>query len=186
MIILNTENCYEGFNKKEEFVMFNNYCSLYNDENVDNNTIKWSNFAWEDEKHYFLEFITQEIKKYETKYKTCVLGVGLIGKIGLWNGKHFGGRIIDIENLEDELLSMEVDAISAEIEEDGLLAIKAYHHDGMHYFNLHFITENKLTRCSLLEEYYISSFHNFDIEDLVLLSKNSSPIKIAKSNKYYN
>lgn len=81
----------------------------------------------------------------EKRYRTTVETIGLVGRVGLWNGSPVGGRLLRADRNPIEFMG-DVDRVEATIEEDGTLAIRGYHHDGCHYMNIYLPTENKLKK----------------------------------------
>lgn len=144
-IIFDTNNYYEGFNVKEDSWILGSYSELSSDSDVDTESIRWSNFAYDEEKMYFMEFLEILIKNYEKRYRTSVDYLGLVGRVGLWNGNPVGGRIIKSTNNPIEFMG-NVDIIDVVLDDNGLITIRGYHHDGIHLMNLYLLTENKLKK----------------------------------------
>ena len=174
--IINSENYYEGYDEKEECYIGGSYEELYNNENVDNSTIGWVEYLWEEEKIYFNECIYSLKEQYEERYKTTVEKIVLCGKLGLWNGSPVGGKnISETSFILDNMGN--VDNIEVNIEDDGTITILGYHHDGTHQMNIYFLTENKLNKIG------------YELDDYRFYEKiynDYSPIKLPKKNIYYN
>jgi hypothetical protein len=177
--LISTQNCYEGYDKKEECYCNDSYSNLYDNADIDNSTIEWSQDMWQDEKNYFFEMLQESINQYEKRYKTDIIGIALIGSVGLWNGNPSGGKIYDIKDIEN-ILSMDVDDIEV-VSEDGTITIFGHHHDGSHCMNIYFITENKLRKAGLFSEYEQCGIDSINyIEAIEKLSNTLTPVKEVK------
>ena len=183
--LISTRDCYEGHDIEEDCWIINTYEGLTDDENVDAESIEWSQQAWIDEKNYFFEMLEKEVEKYEKRYHTEVVGIALLGTIGLWNGRHSGGKLYERSNMEN-ILNMDVDDIEVTAYEDGELQIAGSHHDGTHYMSIYFITENKIKKAGLYNEYYYNGISGINyFEGITALSAHLTSLKLTKRNGYF-
>lgn len=174
--IINSKNYYQGYDEKENCYICGTYGDLYDNDNIDNNSIEWDYSSWEEEKQYFNDCIYSLKEQYEKRYHTIVEEVVLCGKVGLWNGSPVGGKNVSetsfiLDNIGD------VDDIEVVIEDNGTITILGYHHDGTHKMNIYFLTENKLNKIG------------YELDDYRFYEKiynNYSPIKLPKKNNYFN
>lgn len=180
--LLDSSECYEGYNNLDECYCMGDYDSLQDDENIDNDTIEWSQSYWEDEKAHFNDFVLSEKKKYETRYKTEVLEIAMCGKVGRWNGSFTGGKIVDF----DDILQMNVDSITIELDDDDSILIKGHHHDGTHLMKLYFLTESNMKKSKIWSSYNYGGANGFDYLDFGKIYDNLKPLKMSKSCKHFN
>lgn len=174
--IINSENYYQGYDKKEKCYIDGSYEDLYENNNVDNNSIEWGYSIWEEEKQYFNDCIYSLKKQYEKRYNTTVKEVVLCGKLGLWHSSPIGGKnVSETSFILDNMGN--VDNIEVNIEDNKTITILGHHHDGTHQMNIYFLTENKLNKIG------------YELDDYRFYEKiynNYSPIKLPKKNNYYN
>jgi len=182
-ILMSTYNCYKGYDNKNKCYIVDNYPNLNSNENIDKSTIEFDNDAWNDEKEYFIDFIKDEIAKYEKRYKTNVIGVALIGTVGLWTGNHFGGKVYSVSSI-NTILNSNVDDIEVVIDRHSrVISIRFIHHDGTHRMKIYFITNGKLKKAKLQCQ-NVMELNNPD--DLRVLRMVLTPIILSKNNKYFN
>lgn len=88
--------------------------------------------------------IRRLVNAYEKRYKTKVIGIGLIGKLGRWNGTFDVGKIVRPTG-SSVLGGFGSDCNSFEIYRgvDKSLYAIGYHHDGKIVLRLYFVTESK-------------------------------------------
>lgn len=174
--IINSENYYQGYDKKEECYIGGSYEDLYDNDNIDNNSIEWDYSTWEEEKKYFDNCIYSLKEQYEKRYNTTVEKIVLCGKVGLWHSSPVGGKnVTETRSILDNI--GEVDNIEVIIEDNGTITILGYHHDGTHKMNIYFLTENKLNKIG------------YDLNDYRAYEKiynTYTPIKLSKKNKFFN
>lgn len=174
--IINSENYCQGYDKKEKCFVGGSYEDLYENENIDNFTIEWDYSTWEEEKQYFNNCIYSLKKQYEKRYHTIVKKVVLCGKLGLWNGSPVGGKnVSETSFILDNMGN--VDDIEVNIEDNGIITILGYHHDGTHRMNIYFLTENKLNKIG------------YELDDYRFYEKiynTYNPVKLPKKNNYFN
>jgi|SRR5690625_3365857 len=142
----------------------------------------WDYLAYEEGSMYFNDFLQKLIEQYENQYKTDVLSLGIVGRVGLWNGNPVGGKIID--RSENPLNHMgSVDHIDVEVEEDGTITINGHHHDGTHRMNLYLLTRNKLRKTA---PYYLDYRENH-YEEIETIYEKLKPLKAKASlvNGFY-
>lgn len=178
--ILSSENYYEGMNPKTEEYLLGDYNYL---EANNCTNIEFANYAWEDEKDYFKEFLKESIEKYERKYKTDVLEVVLCGKVGRWNGTFIGGKVIQ----DYDALSMgdSVESIDVIIDEDNSICIEGSHHDGTHRMGIYFITNSVLRNTGYKAYYENFGKEAFDADFFVKLYSIRKPLKLRRKNGFY-
>src|SRR5699024_11515491 len=93
--IISTENFLIGLDKEKDEAVLGGL-ELYDNPNIDDNTIEFDECSWFDEKSYFFDgMIYDAIKRYEHRYQTTVNNNDLIGTVGLWHGNPSGGVIFD-------------------------------------------------------------------------------------------
>lgn len=139
-------------------------------------TGEFLDFAYEDEKEYFQEFLNVLIEKYEKQYKTSVERLALVGRVGLWNGSPVGGKIISANANPIEHMG-EVDRLTVEIDDEGLLTLYGGHHDGVHRMNLYLLTDNKLK--NVVPDYY--HYREQGYEDMERIYENLKPLKVTST-----
>lgn len=179
--IFDTTNCYEGQSISEECWVIDSYHNLSSNKDIQEDTIAWSDTAYQDEKDYFMEFLQSLIKSYEKRYRTTVERIALVGRVGLWNGSPVGGRIIDIDDNPIEYMG-NVDNVDVTVDEEGVITIHGHHHDGTHSMNIYLLTENKLQKVA--PDYL--RFGDYDYRDMERIYENLKPLKMGKVGiEYY-
>lgn len=178
-IIISTDDCYEGRDINEDCLMISTYSDLYDNPEIDNDSIEWSSDAWRDELDYFNDILKFEKEKFEKRYRTEVLELVLCGKMGLWNGSPVGGKLVNFKNP----ISMgNVDSIDVTIEDDRTIIISGHHHDGTHHMCLYFLTASAMKRAGIFNTYENSGANYFDAYDYEAIYENLNPIKLSKNN----
>ena len=181
--IISTEECYEGRDVKEDSFFVSTYSDLFDNPDIDNDSIEWSFNAWKDELYYFNEILKFEKEKFEKRYKTEVLELVLCGKLGLWNGSPVGGKLVDFKNP----ISMDnVDSIDVATEEDKTIVISGHHHDGSHHMCLYFLTASAMKRAGIFNTYKNCGARCFDADDYEAIYEHLNPIKLSKDNIHYS
>ena len=135
-VIISTEWCYEGWNKKEEEYISGSFSELLDNPDVPDESIQWDGSAFEDDKSYFMGLLNKALP-------TNVERIGIVGRVGLWNATPIGGRIIECHQNPLEYMG-NVDRIEAELDREGVVTICGYHHDGVHRMNLFLLDEEDL------------------------------------------
>lgn len=166
--IIDSDKCYIG--RTKDSYELGCYGDLYDSEEVDNSSIEFDTDNWNCEQRFFLKVLKDSITKFEKRYKTIVQGIALVGKIGTWKGKFTGGKIIDIDNIDNffsELGQYDELTINADTETDTML-LNIYHHDGTHILFIHLLTENKIRQLGveIFNGYYyegISALNDYEI-----------------------
>ena len=180
-IIMTTDDCYEGRDINEDCYLVDTYEALYDNEDIDNDSIQWSSQIWEECLMHFNDILEFEKSKFEKRYKTQVLELALCGKVGRWNGNVVGGKIVNFTNP----VSMgEVDSIDITMEEDRTIFINGHHHDGTHSMALYFLTESSMKRAGIFSKYDNEGTKYFDYEDFEAIYNNLNPIKLSKNNEH--
>ena len=179
--LLSSMDCYMGYNKREDYWEFGCYGDLTDIIDVDRDTIEFNTTYFQSMLRWFTnDLMGTLIKKFEKQYKTTVVAIGLFGTIGTWTGQHMGGKIIDIDDIDD-LLRMDVDELEITVDDDtGIIEIQGHHHDGTHYLNLHLITENKIDRAGteVADSYYTEGVEGLNTaENFEALANISKPLK---------
>src|SRR5690625_5049798 len=142
--IFDTDYYYEAYSDVEDACIAGSYSELIK-KGFGENEIEWSHHLYEDELSYFFEFLNECINEYEKRYKTAIKHVAMAGHVGRWNGSPIGGRILSVD--ENPILHMgDVDKIEVRVDDDGVITLYGYHHDGTHKMNLYLLSENKLKR----------------------------------------
>ena len=178
--ILSSEDCYEGYDKKNEEWLGGSY-SFLKEENCEN--IEFSQDQWEQDYEYFKEFLDDSIKNFEKRFKTEVLEVALCGKVGLWNFSPIGGMIV-----EDYLVfnfGESIDMIDVIVEEDSSIIIKGHHHDGTHSMGIYFITNAVLKGTGYKGAYEREGASALDANFFEKLYEKRKPLKLEKNNNYF-
>ncbi|QST02177.1 hypothetical protein IMZ31_22250 (plasmid) [Pontibacillus sp. ALD_SL1] len=181
-IVLSSSWCMEGYDKAEDCYAIGDYTSLKEDPNIQTDSIEWSQTGWNDEKNYFASYLNNEIERYEKRYRTEVTHIALAGRVGVWNGPFYGGRIIDAETNPLECMG-DVDDTEVDIDPDSkLVTLLGHHHDGTHRMNLYFLTEHKGKK-------YFSNFgedpKDAAPEEFERLIKEAKPLKHSKEGEGY-
>lgn len=179
--IFSTENCYEGFSKTEDSWVIGNYNELSSSDDIEQNSIQWSDVAYEDEKDYFMEMLRSLIEGYEKRYRTTVDYIALVGRVGLWNGSPIGGRILQVDDNPIEYMG-EVDNIEVTVDEDGLITINGYHHDGCHQMNLYILTKNKLKKVAP----DFLNYGDYDYHEMERIYEQLNPLKFGTVPRIFN
>ena len=180
-VIISTDECYEGKNIKEDYYEVGSYSDLFDNSDIDNNTIEWSSTSWDNQLEYFNDILEFEKNKYEKRYNTEVLELALCGNVGTWRGRCVGGKIVSFKNP----VSMgDVDSIDVTMDIDRTIFINGHHHDGSHSMALYFLTESSMKRAGILNTYQCSGTKYFEAEDFEAIYNNLNPIKLSKNNEY--
>ncbi|AJD93266.1 hypothetical protein JMA_39480 (plasmid) [Jeotgalibacillus malaysiensis] len=171
-ILVSSANCEEAFSPSEgHWVMGGN---LAMEPDVDPETIRFSEEAWNDEKMYFMEKIQEAIQAHEKRYKTNIVKISLTGKLGLWNGNPVAGNLFNPN--ENPLEKMgNVDEISVERAEDGTITILGHHHDGTHRMHVYLLSEKRL---DAINPNWNSSYGGLDADDFEKIYASGSPLKM--------
>lgn len=178
-IIISTENCFEGYVNGELYV--DSYSNLL-DQGCKDSDIEFSQSYWDDEKQYFAEFLKNEIKAFEKRYRTKVLEVALCGHLGLWNGRPIGGKISTIDNI---LEIPSVDTVEVIVNETREITIQCSHHDGAHCFGIYFITASTLKLLGYKSIYDYEGKTGLDYKFFESLYKNRSALKLPVNSQYF-
>jgi hypothetical protein len=178
--IFNTKNCYEGVLASNNEYMAGNISELYQSEKIKPDTISWSHTIYECEKDYFMECLQSLIQAYEKRYRTTVDSIGLVGRVGHWNGSPVGGRIIDVNQNPIEFMGS-VDDVEVTVDKDGVIRIHGYHHDGSHCMNLYLLTENKLRKVT--PDYL--QYGDYNYRDMEVIYEQLKPLKMGKIGVEY-
>lgn len=180
-VIISTTDCYEGKDIKEDYYIISSYNDLFDNPDVDNDTIEWSSDEWNNQLDYFNTILEFEKKKYEKRYNTTILELALCGHVGTWRGNFVGGKIVNFHNP----IAMEnVEDIDVTIEEDRTIFINGHHHDGSHSMALYFLTENNMKKAGIWKTYDSVGSNYFDADDFEAIYNNLNPIKLSKNNEY--
>lgn len=180
--LISSHECYEGYCKEEDVWEIGSYSDLMDNEDVDNDTITWSQSAWEDEVEHFTNCLKEEVSRFEKRYNTTVLEVAMCGRMGLWNGSPVGGKIIDI----DSPLSMNVDDIEVSLDEDGAICVSGHHHDGSHHMYYYFLTESSMKRAGIFSDYNQYGASSLEYEAFENIYDKLNPVKLSKKSGYFN
>ena len=181
--LLNSEDCFEAHNPKEDCWVIGDYYSLSEkNSDVDSDTIQFAQYYWEDEVEHFYSFVYSEKEKYEKRYKTEIIGLALSGRVGLWDGSPVGGKIVDFNNI----FQMDVDDIDVTVEEGDIICINGHHHDGCHHMNLYFLTESNMKKSKIWKTYNYGGFGEFEGDEIEQIYDNLTPLKLPKNCKYYS
>lgn len=180
--LVSSYECYEGYCAEEDAWAYGSYYGLSEDEDIDNDTITWSQSCWEDEVEHFKNCLKEEIEIFEKRYHTTVLEVAMCGKVGLWHSSPVGGKIIDIESP----LNIDGDEIEVYLDEDGFICVAGHHHDGSHAMCYYFLTESSLKRTGLFSKYEHYGVSEFTGEDFEKIYDKLNPVKLSKKNTHFN
>lgn len=177
ILILSSENCYEGIDLNGDIV-YGDYNYLSKE---DANEITFSETAWDDEINYFKEFLEVAKKKYEERYNVVVEEVALCGKVGLWNRSPIGGCILS--NLNP--MCIDADSIDVFVNSEQDITIEYHHHDGTHIMGVYFVTDSTLIKTGYKKQYDIEGVKALDSNFFENLYNIKSPLKISKNNSFY-
>src|SRR5699024_10513198 len=120
--LINSDNFFMGMNVENDELVLGGI-ELYNDPNIDLKTIEFDTCSWVDEKSYFFNgFLNDVIGQYESRYKTTITNIALIGSVGVWTGNHTGGIIFDVNTNPIDMMG-EVDDIEIVAYEDGSIEL---------------------------------------------------------------
>lgn len=180
--LLNSQDCYEGYDIKNEEYILGSYSHLCKNEYIDISSIKWSQLCWDDNEQYFYNTIKDEILRYEKRYNTIVLQIALVGKQEFWNGSNIGGSIVNIENMLS-ILSSDITDVNIFLEKDRTILIEGCHHDGTHKLYIFFLTKNNMKRIGIYNNYENEKY-DYKYFEKIFLSLN--PLKLSKNSNYYN
>jgi len=173
--IISTENFLIGLDKEKDEAVLGGL-ELYDNPNIDDNTIEFDECSWFDEKSYFFDgMIYDAIKRYEHRYKTTVTNIALIGTVGLWHGNPSGGVIFDSSSNPLDMMG-DVDEIEVIVYDDGRITLQGIHHDGRHVMEMYFLTESKLNKYA--PDYL--QFGDYDVDDLARIKNHTSSVKYDK------
>lgn len=182
-VLFDSENYYEGYSETEDAYVVGSYEDLYDSEDIQNDTIQSSDLyeIYEEDAGFFKELIQEYILAYEKQYRTTVSNIALAGYVGLWNGNRIGGNIFD-KNKNPIYLMGDVEQIKVEVDDDNIITIKGYHHDGVHRMNLYLLTENKLKKVApqFLHHDYV------DADEIENIFNELKPLKYGSlGSRYY-
>lgn len=180
--LLKSSDCYEGYNESNDSWITGTYQYLLAHDEIDEDTIEFSQLYWEDISSHFYYFLESEKNKYEKRYNTEIIALVLCGEIGLWHSSPIGGMIVDF----DSIFNIDVDDIEVFINKDDTLEIHAYHHDGTHKLNLFFLTESSMKKAGVWKRYNSLGFKDFRGEEFKKIYDSLTPLKLTKDNKFYN
>lgn len=173
--LINSANCFEGYNKEDECWVSGDYDYLINNDNIDSETIEFSQFHWFNCVEEFCNFIKSEKEKYERIYKTEIIALLLCGK-------KCKGKVVDFNNIFD----VDADDIEVTIEKDDSLLITCHHHRyGTGEANLYFLTENNMKKSKVWNVYNHLGFDDFEYDEFEKIRNNLTPIKLSKNNNFY-
>lgn len=179
--IVSTEKCYEGYNEAKDEWVGGDYLSLVYDQCKD---IEFSQTQWETEMEYFEEFLKENVKSFEKRFKTEVLEIALCGKVGLWNHSPIGGKIVEDFNVFN--FGDSVDSIDVSIEDDYTITVQGYHHDGTHNMGIYFITKSVLKDTGYKGAYEREGTSALDADFFEKLYQKRKAIKLPKKNGFFN
>lgn len=177
--IISTRECYEAFNNKENAWVIGN--GFTEEEGFDMDSISWSETGWSDEKSYFMEYLDDQIKAYEKRYKTTVQKIALVGHVGRWNGSFVGGRMLETDDNPLEKMG-DVDDVEVSVLENNMIQVSGHHHDATHRMNIYFLTENKLNQ---VDKDWNSSYFDFDYSHFEFIYENFKPLALTKRGRSY-
>lgn len=180
--LLNSEDCFEGYCEEEDCWISGDYYSLSESDDIDSNTIQFSQSCWDDEVEHFYNFVCSEKKKYEKRYNTEIIALALCGIVGMWDGSPVGGKIVDFNSI----FQMDVDDIDVTVEEGDIICINGHHHDGCHHMNLYFLTESNMKKIKIWKTYNHGGFKDFEGDEFEQIYDNLTPLKLHKTNDYYS
>ena len=180
--LLNSLECYEGYDVEDECWIGGTYEYLEENDNIDNDTIDYSQSYWEDVASYFYYFVKAEKDKYEKKYNTEVIALSLCGEIGLWHSSPIGGMVVDFDNIFD----MDIDEVEVFVTKDDIIEIHGHHHDGTHKLNLFFLTESNMRKAGVWKRYDLLGFRDFRGEEFKKIYSSLAPLKLTSDNEFYN
>lgn len=180
--LLSSEDYYSGYNRKEEYYEVDSRDALYDNPDIDDNTIDWSQDSFNEALDYFTSFLNSLKKAYEKRYKTTVLDLALIGRAGRWSGPTLCGTVVDFDNP----VPTAWDDLSIMIDEQGYLFIRGYHHDGRDWMMFYFLTESNMRRAGVFNKYDIDGAKAFDDLDFEKIENTLNPIKVSANNGYYS
>lgn len=181
--IISTRECYEGKNMNEGLYEIGTFSELYDNIEIDTDTIEFSSDAWESEINFFNNVLTFEKEKFEKRYNTEVLELVLCGKVGLWNGSCVGGKLVSFDN---PISMRDVEDVDVTIEEDRTIVISGHHHDGSHHMLLYFLTEGTMKKAGIFNTYEYYGADNFTANDYEAIFDKLNPVKLSKNNEYYS
>lgn len=117
----------------------------------------------------FNGLINSEIKKYEKRYKSKVILVLVAGRLGLWNGNPFGGKLVHPSRVLSTFSSCDtIEIVKNTV--NGELTLLGYHHDGTHNMKMYLISESRA------ERFGIGSYSETP-ENIEKWAKNIKPLK---------
>ena len=151
---INEESAFGSYSEmsdlRDELIRVHNTNGIEDAENEI--SIEYDNDFWEDRKTEFEETINALIEKYEKRYKTTVEYIALAGKVGRWTGEYTGGKIVSDSSEILETFA-NCDDITVKTDENGVIELIGYHHDGRHTMNLYFISYSRAEKMGIDTEY---------------------------------
>lgn len=115
-------------------------------------SVEYDDDFWQSQKEQFEETIDELIQKYEKRYKATVEYIALAGTVGRWNGEYIGGKIVSDSSEILETFT-NCDDITVQTNEDGVIELIGYHHDGRHTMNLYFISYSRAEKMRIDTDY---------------------------------
>lgn len=179
-IIVSTEKCYDGYDKKKDEWIGGDYLSLVYAE-CEN--IEFSQTQWESEMEYFEEFLKENVKSFEKRFNTQVLEIALCGKVGLWNHSPIGGKVVEDFNVFN--LGNSVESIDVSVEDDRTITVQGHHHDGTHNMGIYFITDSVLKDTGYKGAYEREGKSSLDANFFEKLHEKRKPLKLSKNDGYF-
>lgn len=185
-VIISSDACYEGYNQSEDNWVIDTYSNLEKDKTIDESTIQYAQYFWEEIHDEFLGYISSEITHKEKETNSTVEAIGLIGGVGRWTGRHKGGKIYNVTELNN-IMQMDVDDIEVIAEEpDNTITIYGHHHDGTHSMNIYLITEKDMKASKVLNDYDMDGIDGLnELNNICKLADHMEPLKLRAENGYY-
>lgn len=145
--------------------------------------INFVEIGYEEEDNFVIEefeqVINDVIADYEKSYKTEVVAILVGGRVGTWQGKTEGGKIINPPFMISDVYS-NVDAITIQADVDTKeIYLLGHHHDNTHEMQIELLTQNKVER--LFPSYHLEGNDAGSYEEIVkALNSKRSFIKYNK------
>lgn len=190
-IIMSTEECYEGVirDDPENEMESGSYNHLINSMDIIEDTIEFSTDLWESEKEYFSSFLRYSIAEKEKSMGSEVVAIGLIGELGFWNGKTFGGKIRDSYYTEKilDFTGEDIRDIDVRVDIDTReIIIAAKHYDATHYFKIYLISIAEIEKTGIFGEYEDIVIYDMDgVENYKKIVKFVEPLKLKSDSEYF-
>ena len=181
IVLLQSKDFYSGYNMEEDCYTIDSISNLMDNPDIDENSISWHEDSFNEGLDYFNSFVSSLKNAYEKRYRTKVMELALIGRVGRWNGSCSAGAI----RAFGDIIPSGWDDFELSVDEGGYLFVRGHHHDGSDWMLFYFLTESNMKKAGVFHKYDYYGVDSFDCEDFEKLSDVLNPVKVPVSNGYY-